>query len=104
MPRTTRSVLTCLLALAGCGGGGFAMYESTTATAEVSGGSMAIAPGPPATEAGDMSGERYQAAEEGQLIPTAQDTRVTFSLDVDTASYTLTRRDLNAGRLPHPDG
>ncbi len=37
-------------------------------------------------------------------IDTAKETRSTFGLDVDTASYTLLRSYLNRGELPNPHG
>jgi Ca-activated chloride channel family protein len=36
------------------------------------------------------------------FVETAVDTQSTFAIDVDTASYTLARMNLNAGRLPEP--
>jgi len=38
-----------------------------------------------------------------RLLDAAEDNLVTFSIDVDTASYTNTRRHLNAGNLPSAD-
>lgn len=87
------SVIAILLALGGCGGFGSARYETPHVASTASYGGEAV-----------PSAERYEAAPEGGMIETAQDARVTFSLDVDTASYTLMRRDLTAGSLPNPEG
>ncbi len=40
---------------------------------------------------------------ENEFIDTAEENTSSFSIDVNTASYTITRRDLNAGRLPAPE-
>jgi Ca-activated chloride channel family protein len=37
------------------------------------------------------------------FVDTSEDTLSTFSVDVDTASYTMTRRSLNEGNLPSAD-
>lgn len=50
------------------------------------------------------NGENYEAWVENDFVATADETTSTFSIDVDTASYTLMRRDLQGGRLPDPDG
>src|SRR5690554_3183131 len=41
--------------------------------------------------------------EENDFIDTAEENTSTFSVDVNTASYTYTRGQLNSGRLPQPD-
>ena len=51
-----------------------------------------------------MSGERYVPIHENSFTGAAgSDAVSTFSIDVDTASYTNTRRFLNGGQLPPPD-
>jgi Ca-activated chloride channel family protein len=50
------------------------------------------------------AGETYAHTPENGLMDARQDAMSTFSLDVDTASYTLARSDLTAGRLPRPEG
>lgn len=57
-----------------------------------------ILPAPPV-----QAGETYANDAASPLKITAQDPVSTFSVDVDTASYAMVRRDLNAGHLPHPD-
>ena len=47
--------------------------------------------------------EAYDAIEENGFVSVATDPRSTFSIDVDTASYSLIRRHLNGGNLP-PSG
>lgn len=49
-------------------------------------------------------GERYEAVGENGFVSASEQPKVTFALDVDTASYALMRRDLRSGHLPHPDG
>mgnify|MGYP001821386817 CR=1 FL=1 len=46
--------------------------------------------------------ERYEAIVENKFFPVASRPLSTFSIDVDTASYTNVRRFLNQGRLPPP--
>lgn len=49
-------------------------------------------------------GETYEGYIENDFVDTATEPTSTFSIDVDAASYTLMRRDLNNGVLPNPDG
>lgn len=58
----------------------------------------------PTTPSESGGGETYADTRENGLMDTRQDAMSTFSLDVDTASYTLARSDLTAGRLPRPEG
>ena len=51
-----------------------------------------------------QAGELYAETPENQFHATAIDSLATFSLDVDTASYTIMRRDIRSERLPVPDG
>lgn len=50
-----------------------------------------------------LSRERYDRIYENEFILTSQDPRSTFSIDVDTASYSNVRRFLNDGVLPPKD-
>lgn len=52
----------------------------------------------------DQSGSEDVHVEfpENEFIDTSEENRSTFSVDVNTASYTLMRRDLNRGVLPNP--
>ncbi|MBO6893742.1 MAG: VWA domain-containing protein [Roseibium sp.] len=47
--------------------------------------------------------ERFSSEEVNPLKQVSQDPVSTFSIDVDTASYSFVRSDLSVGRLPHPD-
>ena len=47
--------------------------------------------------------ERFASAETNPLKQVAEDPVSTFSIDVDTASYSFVRGSLNGGRLPNPD-
>ncbi len=95
MPDFARRLTPILVVLAaGCGASG---WGGMAAESHASGG-IAVA----ADSA--QGGETYQAAPENQLVQASQDALATFSLDVDTASYTLMRRDVTAGRLPVRDG
>jgi Ca-activated chloride channel family protein len=51
----------------------------------------------------DTSGESYQDYGENDFVDTATENTSTFGADVDTASYTIMRRDILAGRLPAKD-
>jgi Ca-activated chloride channel family protein len=67
-------------------------------------------PGDPVHEALDFrrrsapfNTEAYNHIRENPFVLVAQDPRSTFSIDVDTASYSLVRRFLNNGQLPPQD-
>lgn len=45
-------------------------------------------------------GEGYSAIKENEFVPTKEEVFSTFSIDVDTASYSNVRRFLDMGRLP----
>jgi len=47
-----------------------------------------------------QDGETYEEVVENDFIDTASEDTSTFSIDVDNASYTLMRRDINRGVLP----
>ncbi|CTQ51774.1 magnesium chelatase subunit D [Roseibium album] len=47
--------------------------------------------------------ERFASEEANPLKQVSADPVSTFSIDVDTASYSFVRSNLTAGRLPHPD-
>ncbi len=51
----------------------------------------------------EASGEDYANEAPSPLKVTSEDPVSTFSIDVDTASYAVVRRDLKAGYLPNPD-
>lgn len=50
-----------------------------------------------------VGGESYSALTENPFVPVAQEPLSTFSLDVDTASYSNVRRFLTQGQLPPKD-
>jgi Ca-activated chloride channel family protein len=58
---------------------------------------------PPAPVSSIAPGEGYAEYEETPRIPVVQQPVSTFSLDVDTGSYTNARRFLRAGQLPPQD-
>ncbi len=61
--------------------------------------------GAPAAERGaGLPGETYDALAENDFIETAKQPVSTFGVDVDTASYSLMRRDVLQGRLPNQNG
>lgn len=47
--------------------------------------------------------ERFSSEDPNPLKQVTQDPVSTFSIDVDTASYSYVRSDLTSGRLPNPD-
>ncbi len=53
---------------------------------------------------GAHGGEIYQSAGINPFIDPNEDPLATFAIDVDTASYTLMRSDVEAGRLPTKEG
>src|SRR5262245_34166535 len=89
----SRSTAVLLTIAAACGGGpGGARYKVA---------SRAVAPGH--TIAGDPKtpdGNTHVHHGVNPWVETAQDNLSTFAADVDTASYTLSRRTLNGGKLP----
>ncbi|MDF3835580.1 VWA domain-containing protein [Cupriavidus basilensis] len=100
-------VMAMALALAACG------LQSATSPAEYAGGTPARrpyaalmpspAPYPQPAAAGAPERERYAAIDENGVQQVAQAPVSTFSIDVDTGSYSNVRRLLNAGRLPPAD-
>ncbi len=50
-----------------------------------------------------QSGDKFSQQEEGALFITAQNPVSTFSIDVDTASYSYIRSQLEQGIMPNPD-
>jgi len=50
----------------------------------------------------EQTGERYGDFKESQLVFTNHEPRSTFSIDVDTGSYTNSRRYIRLGQLPPP--
>lgn len=58
-----------------------------------------FAPGAP-----PASAEVYDEVVENDFVETSEEAISTFSVDVDTASYTLMRRDVQSGRLPAREG
>lgn len=50
----------------------------------------------------DNSGDQFEDYGENPWIETADDDQATFAVDVDTGSYTVARRYLEAGTLPPP--
>jgi len=66
---------------------------------------VASAPPPrtlPQQQVAETSTDTYAELQEAGFVDAAQDAMVTFSLDVDTASYTRMRREVNGGGLPDP--
>jgi Ca-activated chloride channel family protein len=87
-----RSTAFVALLAAACGG-----YKSSRLYSP----STAAAPAHSiAAEAGDASGDTHVHHGVNPWVETAQDNLSTFAADVDTASYTVSRRHLNEGSLP----
>lgn len=62
--------------------------------------SLRAPPEPPATPVVEQGRDRFATAEVNPVKSVAAEPVSTFSIDVDTASYSLVRRMLNAGRRP----
>lgn len=58
---------------------------------------------PPARSYQDEGRDRFEHFQTGPVRLASRDPVSTFSIDVDTASYAVTRAALNEGDLPHPD-
>ena len=76
-------------------------YDMTSAAEMVFGFEELEMPANDETE-GVFSGEEYKTLAENAFIKTADEPLSTFSIDVDTASYSNTRRFINSGSLPEP--
>lgn len=63
--------------------------------------SVNVPSGPPAEPVADR--EQFEDYGENDWTVAAEDALETFSIDVDTASYAIARRDLNSARLPRPE-
>lgn len=50
-----------------------------------------------------LAGESYEEVAENKMVDTLRENTSTFSIDVDTASYSNIRRMLNDGYQPNPD-
>lgn len=72
--------------------------SSISPTAGISGPQIRPQPMP-----GDIDRERYEDVELNDVVVTAEEPVSTFSVDVDTASYSLVRDYLNDGNLPPRD-
>ncbi|MCY7348143.1 MAG: VWA domain-containing protein, partial [Pyrinomonadaceae bacterium] len=82
------------------------MMSSNSATMQDSSGAMPSAPYQLRKGEYDekqTSGERYAEIEENPFLETARAPLSTFSIDVDTASYSNVRRYLNDGQMPPKD-
>ncbi|MEE4012082.1 VWA domain-containing protein [Roseibium sp. FZY0029] len=82
-------------------GGGLMTFSSGAGGAVLNSGIQAEPPAMPAVRVEDR--ERFASAEANPLKRTSADPVSTFSVDVDTASYSYVRSTLSGGRLPNPD-
>lgn len=94
------ALLTCL-ALAGCDVDDDDAGAYDPNWADPPGGAVPDNSAPPASP---HDGENYEDYGANPFVAAAEDNLVTFAIDVDTASYTLMRRDVTDGLLPAPAG
>ncbi len=80
-----------------------AMEADAFARARMAVGAAPYAQTAPQPMPGDVDRERYEDVEINPIHIVAEDPVSTFSIDVDTASYSNVRRMLNEGRLPPRD-
>lgn len=100
---TIKTLIPCLLAL-GCGGASY-YGGDMAAESRAAGGAVTTGAPPPPSEAAateDSATDTYAQLQENGFIEASQDAMATFSLDVDTASYTRMRRAIHGGGLPDP--
>jgi len=74
--------------------------------AQIANGAVAASPSVPLQgqpQAGDISTEKYADHEDNAVMRVAEQPVSTFSIDVDTGSYSNVRRMLNQGQLPPRD-
>lgn len=97
------TLLVLALSLAGCGGyGGYklgALAAAPNADAYMAPAPMASVAGAP----GEFNRESYKRIDENDFLSATRQPLSTFSVDVDTASYSNMRRFLAEGRLPPKD-
>jgi Ca-activated chloride channel homolog len=75
--------------------------ESASGTrARAEEGAVAVVDQPILRGAAEHDTEAYDQIQDNRFVRVADDPRSTFSIDVDTASYSIVRRFLNEGRLP----
>src|SRR5690606_2578317 len=84
---------------ASTGSGGVTRRSQVMAPAKPAGTSAARASAPAPAER-EFNTEAYAAVEEGRFLRTRDNPLSTFSIDVDTASYSNVRRFLDQGSLP----
>ena len=97
-------LLLCCIAFTGCGEGVKGVRERTPAASapfELTEAKTAQAPADAAPP--EVSTESYSHLADNRFLAVAQNPLSTFSIDVDTASYSNVRRFLSEGRLPPPD-
>ncbi|TYC64783.1 VWA domain-containing protein [Stappia sp. BW2] len=82
-------------------GGGLMTFSSGAGGAVLNSGIQLEPPAMPSVRLEDR--ERFASAEANPLKRTSADPVSTFSVDVDTASYSYVRSTLSRGRLPTPD-
>jgi Ca-activated chloride channel homolog len=82
----------CVIGLVGCGGGDNANSDSANSALE------AEYPG----RADNFNTETYDEIVENEFLDALTNPQSTFSIDVDTASYSNVRRLLHAGTMPVP--
>lgn len=64
---------------------------------------MNMAQGSGEIQEGGANNESYSFIQESEFLKALEQPLSTFSIDVDTASYSIVRRFLNSGSLPPPD-
>jgi len=86
-------------------------YGSNDTCGEVSVPYDVVSPGEDASMAQDCVSDSASVPDEpvappvaNPFIETSEENTSTFSIDVDTASYTIMRMNLQSGSLPNPDG
>jgi Ca-activated chloride channel homolog len=94
----------------GVGGGGYGQgsgslggVQAMRAPSVRGGGVLAPPPAPPTQRDAEMSTENYAHVSENPFVAVASQPLSTFSVDVDTASYSNSRRFLADGSLPPKD-
>jgi Ca-activated chloride channel family protein len=89
-----------LVAQVACGGARFAMSGARPAEYSPARGAVASASASPAPAEPVANTEHYTEYTVSPFVETAQDKLSTFAVDVDTASWSISRRKLREGALP----
>lgn len=101
--RTCMLLLVSAWLLAACSDGSSSGGNAASSIAYEYVNDAALTEAPAVTEGYDVADEKYGSIETNPIFSVVKDPVSTFSIDVDTGSYSNVRRILNSGSLPPKD-